>query len=106
MTLAQLTKLFDFPCHYADLVDGEPTAHCWHIRRGFCESSYDCPSLPVYRQAIADHRCARVLDLIKRWWWDRHYPPTIFTGVSGDSGAVRVARFRALINGALNKAGL
>ena len=50
------TKLFDLPCHYADLVDGEPTAYCWHGRRGECESRHVCPSFPVYQQAIEGHR--------------------------------------------------
>lgn len=64
------TKLFDFPCHYAKLVDGEPTSHCWHIRRGFCESSYTCPSLSVYRRALVDHKCARLLRVLERRWFD------------------------------------
>lgn len=39
-------------------------------------------------------------ELIKkvRAWWDEVYPEDIFTGVSGDVGAVRVAEIRDLLN--------
>jgi len=33
-----------------------------------------------------------------RQWWDDVYPADVFTGVSGDEGAVRVAEIRALLD--------
>jgi len=89
--------LEDFRCPY--FMDSVVTCH------EDCLSG-DCWVRPIYRQAIADHRCARVLLAIKRWWWDKHYWPDIFTGESGDPGAVRVARFRNWMNAALRDAGL
>ena len=61
-------KLFDFPCHYAelDLATGEPSSHCWHIRRGDCASAQHCLSLPVYREYLALSRCARLLRAFDR----------------------------------------
>ncbi len=70
-----------------------------------CEA-VTCLWLPVYRQAMADHKCARVLLAIKRWWWDKHYWPDIFVGVKGDPGSMRIARFRKLMEGRLRAAGL
>ncbi len=70
-----------------------------------CEA-VTCLWLPVYRQAMADQKCARVLLALKRWWWDRHYWADIFVGVKGDPGSMRIARFRKLMEGRLRAAGL
>lgn len=31
-------------------------------------------------------------------WWDDIYPADIFTGVSGDEGAIRVVEIREILN--------
>jgi len=69
-----------------------------------CEATI-CLWLPMYRQAVADNKCARVLLAIKRWWWDKHYWPDIFVGVRGDPGSMRIVRFRNWMNAALREAG-
>lgn len=93
------TKLFDFPCLYADWVDRKPTSNCWHERRGHCECSEQCPMLPIYRQAIADHRCARLLAIFERRWG-----LVVQWRLRGRLDKVR--RFRRWIRDALRSAGL
>lgn len=58
-----------------------------------------------YNRAIKD-----ILKIIKHYevhddlinkvssWWDEVYPADIFTGVSGDEGAVKVAEIRELLD--------
>ena len=98
--------LSQFPCSL-DFMDGVwGGASCESSARETCAVASVCALLPIYEQAIADRRCARALLALKRWWWDRHYWAGIFTGESGDPGAVRVARLRKLMEGRLRAAGL
>ncbi len=99
------TKLEHFPCGL-DLMRGDWGETCESTARETCELAWDCTLLPIYEQAIAHYKCARVLLAIKRWWWDKHYWPDIFVGVKGDPGSMRIVRFRNWMNAALRQAGL
>lgn len=41
--------------------------------------------------------CENILET----WWNRHYPPDIFDGSSGDEGALEVVRIRAMLEAAI-----
>lgn len=65
---AKLTKLEQFPCPF--LLWGP----CTERLEGGCPpglSVTECCMRPIYRKAMADHRCARLLRVFEKRWLER-----------------------------------
>ena len=43
-------------------------------------------------------------DFVEKEWWDKVYPESVFTGMSGDPGVIKVAQLRKMMNVAIEKA--
>ncbi len=90
-------RIGDFVCAHGLVMRGCVGDKCgWALK---------CPNLPLYHEYLALQNCARVLRLLKRHWWDKHYWPDIFTGQPGNPGSMWIARFRRLMNNTLQQAG-
>ncbi len=89
-TRVKRTKLADFRCPYHTL--GGCSLDCW------IGTAQRCEIRPIYEQAIADARCARLLGI-----FERHM---IRIPLSADMILARWVRFRIMFREALRKAGL
>ena len=100
----------DFPCPVADLFYGpgggypyEPTCS------EECDNSWRCALRPVYEQAIADAKCARLLRVFEKRWIDSieyaiEDPSSWIQGATAWWG--KWALFVRAIRAALREAGL
>ena len=100
----KLTKLEQFPCPYCD----GPTKFC----KPDCLAALggvdtNCQVVDIYRKAMADHKCARLLRVfVKRGTEDALVITHWATWVMKAPFSERFARFSVAIRDALRAAGL